>query len=92
MKTHEVRFTKNILDGPFKGRLMPVILKMPSAERAATVALHLNTAGVMSDLLSRGAYTCLDARIEVIEPELDDERDWDEYDAADFAYDLRGDH
>lgn len=86
--SHEVRFTKNMLTGPFEGRLMPAVLKMPSATRAAEVALHLNAAGVLQDLRTAGAYTCLDTRLEVIEVELEDERGWDEYDQADRDYDL----
>lgn len=94
--THQVHFTKNMLDGALKGCQLHSILKMPSAARAAQVALELQGAGILRDVFTGDPFTAHNVDIVSFEPELpelvEESAGWTAFEAADFAYDLRGDH
>jgi hypothetical protein len=95
--THRVRYTKNILDGERQGFQIQDSFEVTSAWEASRRALHLSQAGILRDPITRETFTAHNVDIQSIERELPDlveggGRGWDAYEAADFAYDLQGDH
>lgn len=88
--THRVDYTQNILAGPNQGEQRHRSSTVQSATRAAQLALHLNSGGVLTDAWTREAFTAHNINIWPIErelPELVGEWEDGRYAAADLAYD-----
>jgi len=83
--THRVDYTQNILAGPNQGEQRHRSSTVQSAYRAAQLALHLNSGGVLTDAWTREAFTAHNINIWPIERELPElveggGRRWDAFD------------
>ncbi len=91
-----LHFTKNVLDGPMAGAQVRTTTKCDDATEAVIWMQQLAD-GVHHDLILRGGYTAHNFSFETelahdLAECIDGECQFCKEAAADFAYDLRGDH
>jgi hypothetical protein len=70
--THQIHFTKNMLDGPLAGCQLRASVRVRSAFEAGKLSSDLATGGIHTDPLTEGAWTAHNVHIASLESELAD--------------------
>ena len=68
--THQIEFTKNMLDGPLAGLQLRSSVRVRTAFEAGRLSSNLATGGIHTDELTQGAWTAHNVHIRSLESEL----------------------